>query len=101
MRLKFYLPTEEDWCGTFSGGYVECTIINEVQPTNIKGACCDWVRSIYIIFQGNDDLMLAKRYVVDENLCDKETISALELISNIPVPVTKEYLKTIGFESDC
>jgi hypothetical protein len=44
--------------------------------------------------------MLAKRYEIEEKDCDKETIKALELIANIPLPVTKDYLKTIGFESE-
>jgi len=98
--LKFYLPTEENWCGTFDDGYVECIIINEKQSTNITKESCDWIRHIFIIFQGNDDLMWAKRYQIAENDCDKETVKALELIANIPLPVTKEYLKTIGFESE-
>ena len=98
MRLKFYLPTEENWCGTFDGGYVECIIINEKQPTNITKDHCDWIRNIFIIFQGDDDLMWAKRYEIKEEDCDKETVKALELIANIPLPVTKKYLQTIGFE---
>lgn len=100
MRLTFYLPTKENWCGTFDGGYVECTIINEKQPTNITKDHCDWIRHIFIIFQGNDDLMWAKRYKIEENDSDKETIKALEMISNIPLPVTKKYLQTIGFEAE-
>jgi len=91
-RLKFYLPTQEEWCGTFDGGYVECVIINEKQPT----LSCNWIRHIFIIFQGNDDLMLAKRYQIAENDCDKETVKALELVTNIPLPVTKAY----GFETE-
>jgi hypothetical protein len=98
MKLKFYLPTNDEWCGTFDGGYVECTIINEKQPTNITKKSCDWIRHIFIIFQGNDDLMLTKRYQIEEKDYDKETVKALELIANIPIPVTKEFLKTIGFK---
>lgn len=100
MRLTFYLPTQEDWCPTFDGGYVRCIIINEKQPTNITKDKCDWKYFIFIIFQGNDDLMWAKRYEIDESKRDEETVKALELISEIPLPVTKEYLKIIGFECE-
>jgi len=100
MRIKFYLPTEEEWCGTFKSGYVECCIITGKQPTNITKGHCDWIDHIFILFQGNDDLMWAKRYRIEEADVDKETVKALELISNIPLPVTKKYLKTIGFESE-
>lgn len=100
MQLKFYLPTEEEWYGTFDGGYVECTVINEKQPTNITKNHCDWKYFIFIIFNGNDDMMQAKRYEVSEDKINEETVKALELIANIPLPVTKEYLKTVGFEDE-
>lgn len=100
MRLKFYLPTEEDWCGTFDGGYVECILINEKQPVNITKDRCDWKYFIFIIFNGNDDLMWAKRYEITEEKRNEETVKALEMIAKIPLPVTKEYLKTIGFEAE-
>lgn len=100
MKMTFYLPTEEDWYGTFDGGYVEVLISNEKQPCHFTKDGCVWRYWIFIIFQGNDDLMLAKRYEVEDSEKDAELLKAFELISNIPLPVTKEYLRTIGFECE-
>ena len=100
MRFKFYLPTEEEWCGTFNGGYVECTVVNERQPTNIIKDYCVWKYFIFIIFNGNDDMSWTKRYEITEEKRDEETLKALELVASIPLPVTKAYLKTVGFESE-
>ena len=100
MELKFYLPTEEDWYGTFDGGYVERLFHNGIQPTNITKDHCDWKYFIIIVFQGNDDMMWRKSYEISEEKRNEETIKALEMIANIPLPVTKKYLETIGFENE-
>jgi len=97
MKIEFYLPTKEEWYGTFDGGYVQVLVSNEKQPTNITKDRCDWVHFIFIIFQGNDDCMWAKRYECKDDP-GKELLNALELISKIPLPVEKAYLKSIGFE---
>lgn len=95
MRITFFLPTEEEWYGTYEGGYVEVYVSNEKQP--FAGG---WRHEIIINFSGNDDLMWRKIYAIEENDKDKELMDALNMISKIPLPVTKEYLKTIGFEPD-
>ena len=100
MRIKFFLPTQENWYSTYEGGYVEVNISNEKQPTNITKNNCDWKYCIFIIFQGNDDLMWTKRYECKDEEKDIELLKAFELVSNIPLPVTKEYLTTIGFETE-
>lgn len=100
MKIKFFLPTQEEWYGTFEGGYVEVYITNDKQPINITKNGCDWTHVIFIVFQGNDDCMWAKRYNIEDSQKDIELLKAFELVSNIPLPVTKEYLKTIGFECE-
>jgi len=100
MQIKFFLPTEEEWCGTYEGGYVEVFISNDKQPTNITKESCTWRHWIFILFQGNDDLMWAKRYEIEDSEKDTELLKAFELVSNIPLPVTKEYLKSIGLEAE-
>jgi hypothetical protein len=42
--------------------------------------------------------MWAKRYKIEEANFNEEIVKALRLISEIPLPVTKKYLETIGFE---
>jgi len=91
--MKFFLPTEENWHGTYDGGYVEVYISNGIQPTGDE-----WKYWIFILFQGNDDEMWAKRYQIEDSQKDVELLKAFELISKIPLPVTKKYLKTIGFD---
>ena len=96
MKIEFFLPTKEEWCGTYEGGYVKVYMSNDKQPTNITKDGCDWKYFIFIIFEGNDDLMWAKRYECEDP--DKEFLNALKMVSKIPIPVEKLYLKSIGFE---
>lgn len=100
MNLEFFLPTQENWCGTYEGGYVKVYISNDKQPINITKDGCDWQNEIIINFSGNDDLMWRKIYPIEEKNKNNELLKALDMISKIPLPVTKSYLKNIGFNPD-
>jgi hypothetical protein len=100
MKIEFFLPTLEEWCGTYEGGYVQVYITNDKQPINITKNHCDWKHFIFIIFSGNDDLMWAKRYEIEDSQKDIELLKAFELVSKIPTPIMKEDLIKLGFESE-
>lgn len=100
MNITFYLPTKDEWYGTYEGGYVEVKIHCGMQPKNITKEYCDWVYMMFIIFQGNDDLMYRKYYQIEESKQDEELIKVFKIISEIPLPITKSYLRSIGFEDD-
>jgi hypothetical protein len=42
----------------------------------------------------------AKRYKIEDSQKDIELLKAFELVSKIPLPVTKQYLSSVGFESE-
>jgi len=95
MKIKFFLPTKEEWYGTYDGGYVEVYLTNDLYPT-----CGKWIRQIRIIFSGNDDCMWTKTYDIKEENKDIEFLDALDQISKMPLPITKKHLSSVGFECE-
>jgi hypothetical protein len=63
--------------------------------------CCPPSQKKYIIrivIEGNDDFMMAweKEYALENR--EKEVYDAIKMLSTIPLPVEKDYLRKIGFE---
>jgi len=90
MRFNFFLPTADEWYGTYDGGYVECVVSNELSPKY------DQIR---IGFWGNDDTAL----ILDLKKSDKkyqtiDMLDALDLVQKIPLPIKKDTLRELGFE---
>jgi len=89
MNINFFLPTKEDWYGTYEGGYVEVYITNESYPEK---------NMIRIVFEGNDDFMMTREKEVDPKNEEKDIFDAVKMVASVPVPVKKDDLKSMGFE---
>ena len=88
--FSFFLPTKDNWYGTYPGGYVECVISDGLNPE---------LNQIRIGFWGNDDTALVKdgeKY--DPTLGKQKIFEAFKFVQEIPRPISKEYLRKIGFE---
>jgi hypothetical protein len=90
MKYHFFLPTVDEWYGTYEGGYVEVFVGDELNPE---------FNQIRIGFWGNDDTALIKdseKYHPEES---KEKLrDALEYVLSMPLPITKGYLRKEGFD---
>lgn len=91
MKFNFFLPTEDEWCGTYPGGYVECVISNEL---------CPKYDQIRIGFWGNDDMaLILDSEKKDPSNAAADMMEALSFVQKIPRPISKDYLRSIGFEA--
>jgi hypothetical protein len=90
MKFSFFLPTDEDWQETFSGGYVKVIVSNELTPEKdqIRITFCGTGKFFMAVTSGKKDPAMA---MVD-------MFEAFFLVESIPRPVTINFLKSIGFE---
>jgi len=89
MNITFFLPTEENWYGTYEGGYVKVWISNESYPEK---------NTIRIVFEGNDDFMMAWGKEINPKNEEKEFFNTFKKVMSIPIPIKKDGLKKAGFE---
>ncbi len=88
MNINFFIPTEEEWYGTYEGGYVEVVISNESYPEK---------NTIRIVFEGNDDFMMTWGKDIDPKNEKDEFFDAIKMVASIPVPIKKDDLEKLGF----
>ena len=87
----FFLPTEDEWYGTYKGGYVKVQISNGLSPK---------FNQIRIGFWGNDDMALIKDSdIMSPEEADAYMHQAIIAVLNFPQPISKDYLFSIGFET--
>lgn len=90
MKFRFFLPTKDEWYGTYKGGYVEVLVGDELNPE---------FNQIRIGFWGNDDMALIKDSEKYDPKESKERLrDALTYVLSMPTPITKDYLREQGFE---
>ena len=91
IHHKFFLPTEDEWYGTYDGGYVEVVISDGLNPE---------LNQLRIGFWGNDDTALIRDSEMYDPEESKEKVrDAIEYVLSMPQPITKEYLRKEGFEA--
>jgi hypothetical protein len=105
FKFKFFLPTNDEWYGTYPGGaifkgddgdhgakgFVEVTVGNDLNPEG---------DAIRIGFWGTDDFAMVKDTENRDPAHIKEDLmEALIFVHNIPKPISKDYLRIIGFET--
>lgn len=91
MRFEFFLKTEDDWCGTFEGGYVRVLISNEINPAH------DIIR---ISFWGTDDFgMTADSGKKDPSMALIDMCEAMAIVQALPKPIAIKTLEEFGFET--
>lgn len=90
-NFSFFLPTEDEWYGTYKGGYVKVHISNGLSPE---------FNQVRIGFWGNDDMALIRdSEVMSVYKADAYMYESLMWVLNLPRPISKDYLRSQGFEA--
>jgi hypothetical protein len=90
LQFEFFLKTDDDWCGTFDGGYVKVIISNELSPAH------DVIR---IGFWGTDDFaMITDSGKKDPAFALIDMSEAMVIVQQLPKPISIGTLKDLGFE---